>query len=96
LLDTGTCWLEIEFTLKPGKRRDLVDTAVKAGAQGIVTAGVANGNMPKAVMDAVARAVQKGAVVVRASRVPLVFVGGNVEGGGDKLNFVASEGAQSA
>jgi L-asparaginase len=70
---------------------DLVDAAVKAGAQGIVTAGVGNGNMPKAVLDAVARAVRKGVVVVRASRVPLGFVGRNVEVDDDKLKLIASE-----
>ena len=70
---------------------DPVDAAVKAGAKGIVTAGVGNGNMPKAVMDALSRAVGAGVVVVRASRVPLGYVGRNVEVDDDKLNFVASE-----
>ena len=70
---------------------DLVDAAVKAGAKGIVAAGVGNGNMPKAVMDALARAVQAGVVVVRASRVTLGFVGRNVEVDDDKMNFVAAE-----
>jgi L-asparaginase len=70
---------------------DPVDSAVKAGAKGIVVAGVGNGNMPKAVMDALGRAVKAGVVVVRASRVPLGFVGRNVEVDDDKLNFVAAE-----
>jgi L-asparaginase len=70
---------------------DPVDAAVKAGAKGIVTAGVGNGNMPKAVMDACSRAASAGVVVVRASRVPLGYVGRNVEVDDDKLNFVASE-----
>jgi len=70
---------------------DLVDAAVKAGAKGIVSAGVGNGNMPKAVMDALARAARAGVVVVRASRVPLGYVGRNVEVNDDKMNFVASE-----
>jgi L-asparaginase len=70
---------------------DLVNAAVSAGAQGIVTAGVGNGNMPKAVMNALTQAAQKGVVVVRASRVPTGFVGRNVEVDDDKLNFVASE-----
>jgi L-asparaginase len=70
---------------------DLVDASVKAGAKGIVAAGVGNGNMPKAVMDALARAAKAGVVVVRASRVTLGFVGRNVEVDDDKLNFVASE-----
>lgn len=70
---------------------DLVDAAVKAGAKGIVAAGVGNGNMPKALMDALERAVKAGVVVVRASRVPLGYVGRNVEVNDDKLQFVASE-----
>lgn len=70
---------------------DPVDAAVKAGAKGIVTAGVGNGNLPKAVMEALARAAKAGVVVVRASRVPLGYVGRNVEVDDDKLNFVASE-----
>jgi L-asparaginase len=70
---------------------ELVDAAVSAGAKGIVVAGVGNGNMPKAVMQALSRAVEKGVVVVRASRVPLGFVGRNVEVDDDKLKFVAAE-----
>ena len=70
---------------------DLVDAAVNAGAQGIVIAGVGNGNMPKAVMDALNRAAQKGVVVVRASRVPTGYVGRNIEVDDDRLNFVAAE-----
>ena len=70
---------------------DLIDAAVKLGTKGIVAAGVGNGNMPKAAMDALGRAVKAGVVVVRASRVPLGFVGRNVEVDDDKLNFVASE-----
>jgi L-asparaginase len=70
---------------------DLVDAAVKAGANGVVAAGVGNGNMPKAVMDALARAAKAGVVVVRASRVPLGYVGRNVEVDDDKMNFAAAE-----
>jgi L-asparaginase len=70
---------------------DLIDAAVKAGAQGIVTAGVGNGNMPLAAMAALSRAAKAGVVVVRASRVPLGFVGRNVEVDDAKMSFVASE-----
>lgn len=70
---------------------DLVDAAVRAGAKGIVTAGVGNGNMPAAVMEALARAAKAGVIVVRASRVPLGYVGRNVEVDDDKMGFVASE-----
>jgi L-asparaginase len=69
---------------------DVVDAAVKAGAKGIVTAGVGDGNMPKAALDALTRAAKAGVVVVRASRVPLGFVARNVEVNDDQMNFVAS------
>jgi L-asparaginase len=51
---------------------------------------VGNGNMNKAMVDAAARAVAKGVIVVRASRVPTGIVGRNVELDDDKLGFVAS------
>jgi len=70
---------------------DVVDAIVKLGAKGIVVAGVGNGNMPKAVMDALGRAAKAGVVVVRASRVALGFVGRNVEVDDNKMGFVAAE-----
>jgi L-asparaginase len=69
---------------------DLIDAAVANGAKGIVIAGVGNGNMNKVSVDAAERAVKKGVVVVRASRVPTGIVGRNVELNDDDLGFVAS------
>ena len=69
---------------------DLIDAAVASGAKGIVIAGVGNGNMNKASVDAAADAVKKGVVVVRSSRVPTGLVGRNVELDDDKLGFIAS------
>jgi L-asparaginase len=70
---------------------DSIDAAVANGAKGIVIAGVGNGNMNKASVDAAARAVQKGVVVVRSSRVATGSVGRNIELDDDKLGFVASD-----
>jgi L-asparaginase len=70
---------------------DLIDSSVANGAKGIVIAGVGNGNMNKASLDAAARAAQKGVVVVRSSRVVTGTVGRNVEVNDDDLNFVASD-----
>jgi L-asparaginase len=70
---------------------DLIDAAVANGARGIVIAGVGNGNMNKASVDAAARAVKKGVVVVRSSRVPTGHVGRNVEVKDDQLGFIASD-----
>jgi L-asparaginase len=70
---------------------DSIDAAAANGAKGIVIAGVGNGNMTKAAVDAAARAVQKGVVVVRSSRVATGSVGRNVELDDDKLGFIASD-----
>jgi len=48
--------------------RDLVDAAVRAGARGIVMAGVGNGGIFPSEMEALTEAAKKGIVVVRASR----------------------------
>jgi len=70
---------------------DLIDAAVARGAKGIVIAGVGNGNMNKASVDAAANAVKKGVMVVRSSRVATGSVGRNVELDDDKLGFIASD-----
>jgi L-asparaginase len=70
---------------------DLIDASVNAGAKGIVIAGVGNGNMNTASVDAAARAVKKGVVVVRSSRVATGMVDRNVEVKDDELGFIASD-----
>jgi L-asparaginase len=70
---------------------DLIDAAVANGAKGIVIAGVGNGNMNQASLEAAARAAKKGVVVVRSSRVVTGTVGRNVEVNDDELNLVASD-----
>jgi L-asparaginase len=70
---------------------DLIDCAAANGAKGIVIAGVGNGNMIKSAIDAAERAVKKGVVVVRASRVTTGSVGRNVEVKDDELGFIASD-----
>jgi L-asparaginase len=70
---------------------DLIDASVTNGAKGIVIAGVGNGNMNKASLEAAARAAKKGVVVVRSSRVVTGAVGRNVEVNDDEMNFVASD-----
>jgi L-asparaginase len=69
---------------------DLIDCAVASGAKGLVTAGVGNGNMTGPALEAVKRAVAKGVVVVRSSRVPSGSVGRNVEVNDDEVGSVAS------
>lgn len=69
----------------------LIEAAAAAGAKGIVVAGVGNGNMTQAALDALAAQSKKGIVCVRSSRVVTGRVGRNVEVDDDKLNLVASE-----
>ena len=70
---------------------DLIDASVANGAEGIVIAGVGNGNMNKASLEAAKRAAAKGVVIVRSSRVATGSVGRNVEVNDDEMNFVASD-----
>lgn len=69
---------------------DLIEASVERGAKGIVIAGVGNGNMPKAALEACGEATKKGVVVVRSTRVATGTVGRNVECNDDELGTVAS------
>ncbi len=69
---------------------DLISCAVAKGARGLVTAGVGNGNMSGPALEAAKRAISKGVVVVRSTRVPSGSVGRNVEINDDVLGTVAS------
>jgi L-asparaginase len=69
----------------------LIDAAAAAGAKGIVIAGVGNGNMTQAALDALAAQAKKGIVCVRSTRVATGKVGRNVEVNDDKLSLVASD-----
>ena len=70
---------------------DLIDSAVANGAKGLVIAGVGNGNMNKASLEAAANAAKKGVVVVRSTRVATGSVGRNVEVNDDELGLIASD-----
>ncbi len=69
---------------------DLIDAAVANGAKGIVIAGVGDGNMTAPALKAVERAVAKGVVVVRSSRVNGGIVRRNIETNDDEMRTVAS------
>ena len=69
---------------------DLIDAAVRSGAQGIVVAGVGDGNMTTPALDALTRAAKSGVVVVRSTRLPAGIVLRNNEINDDQLGLVAS------
>jgi L-asparaginase len=69
---------------------DLIDAAIAGGASGLVVAGVGAGNMSARAIAALSRAVSRGVVVVRSSRVTSAMVLRNNEIDDDLLGFVAA------
>ena len=74
-----------------GMSPDLIDGAVGNGARGLIVAGVGGGNMTTPALDAVARAIGKGVVVVRSTRVGDGIVRRNIEIDDDTVGTVASK-----
>lgn len=70
---------------------DLVRASASLGAQGIVIAGVGNGNVPTDVAQTLADVASSGVIVVRSSRVSSGDVGRNIELDDDVLGLVASD-----
>lgn len=68
---------------------DLIDALVEKEVQGIVLAGVGDGNSTDAALAALEKAAKHGVVVVRCSRVGSGVVDRNVEVNDDKLGFIA-------
>jgi L-asparaginase len=69
---------------------DLIDAAVKNGAQGLVIAGVGDGNMTTPALEAVQKAAKAGVVVVRSTRLAEGITLRNNEVNDDQMGFVAS------
>jgi L-asparaginase len=64
---------------------------IQDGYQGIVSAGVGNGNLYKTIFDTLATAAHQGVAVVRASRVPTGSATRDAEIDDAKYGFVAAE-----
>ncbi|QDH14455.1 asparaginase [Formicincola oecophyllae] len=67
-----------------------VEDAVARGAQGLVLAGVGDGNAPKAVLEALDKARAKGVLVVRSRRPAEGFTNRDVEVNDSARGFVAA------
>jgi L-asparaginase len=74
-----------------GMGRELIDASVRAGARGIVVAGVGNGNLSAAALAAAAAASKAGIAVVRSSRTGGGIVERNVEMDDDTLGLIAAD-----
>jgi len=73
-----------------GMRVDLIDAAIANGAQGLVIAGVGNGNMTRPALERLAAAAAQGIVVVRSTRLANGMTWRNGEIDDDANGFVAS------
>jgi len=69
---------------------DLIGAAIENGAQGLVIAGVGDGNMTHQALEALHKAATAGIVVVRSTRLPAGIVLRNNEINDDEMGFVAS------
>ena len=69
---------------------DMITSAVDERRQGLVIAGVGDGNMTAPALEAVKAAVAKGVVVVRSSRTNGGIIRRNIEVNDDQLGTVAS------
>jgi L-asparaginase len=74
-----------------GMGRELIDAAVRAGAKGLVIAGVGDGNLNAAALSAAAAAARAGVAIVRSSRTGGGVVERNLEVNDDELGFIAAD-----
>ena len=74
-----------------GMSPDLIDAAVASGAKGVIVAGVGDGNMTTPALEAIQRAIAKGVVAVRSTRVGDGIVRRNIEVDDDKIGTVVSK-----
>ena len=81
---------KVGVAISPRGARPVPSSPVSAGAQGIVVAGVGDGNFTTPALEALKRARAKGVNVVRASRVGSGIVRRNIEVNDDQLGSVAS------
>ncbi len=74
-----------------GMGREQIDAAVRAGARGLVIAGVGDGNFAAPAVAAAADAVRAGVAVVRSSRTGGGVVERSIEIDDDRLGFIAAD-----
>jgi L-asparaginase len=74
-----------------GSGRELIDAAVKAGARGLVIAGVGDGNLGATALAAAAEAAKAGVAVVRSSRTGGGVVERNIEIDDDRHGFIVAD-----
>ena len=71
-------------------KKTLINASVKSGSEGIVIAGVGDGNMSNEALNALKQYAAEGIVIVRSSRVGSGAVKRNIEVNDNNLGFVAA------
>jgi L-asparaginase len=74
-----------------GMGRELIDASVRAGARGLVIAGVGDGNLAAGALAAAAEAAKAGVAVVRSSRTGGGVIERNIEIDDDKHGFIVAD-----
>lgn len=74
-----------------GIDKTVIDHMVESGAEGIVLAGVGDGNINKESVERLAEAAKKGVLIVRSAHLSSGAVEPNVEIEDDKLGFVTAD-----
>lgn len=74
-----------------GMGRELIDAAMRAGARGIVIAGVGDGNLAASALAAATDAARAGVAIVRSSRTGGGVVERNIEVDDDKLGLIVAD-----
>jgi L-asparaginase len=69
---------------------DIITSAAKSGAKGLVIAGVGDGNMTAPAMEAVKQVIAQGVIVVRSSRVNGGIIRRNIEVNDDQIGTVTA------
>ena len=88
--EDGTALAAAALAAGAGMDAKPVEALLGIGCEGIVLAGMGQGNAPAAVLDALAGAAKGGVPVVRASRVDQGYVDRNLEVDDDARGFVAA------
>jgi len=90
-LPTGTTLPRVDIIYAHANMSpDLISSAVKNGAKGLVIAGVGDGNMTAPAWEEVKKAVKAGVPVVRSSRVNGGVIRRNIEVNDDEAGTIAS------
>jgi L-asparaginase len=71
--------------------RELIDAAAASGAQGLVLAGVGDGNLGAPALAAATEAARRGIAIVRSSRTGGGVIERNIEVDDDAAGFIAAD-----